>query len=466
MKTKSALLVILFMGLSFISGTAYAQPVVVTTIGNYTATPGQHLYMPVSVTNFTNIETVSLSLLYNPAVLSFTGDTLPNPALGVGTYLINSPIAGVVNIAWFSLIPVTLAGTAVLYKLKFTCNSGSCNLTWDTLMSGNCEYTDYDTDIIPALFINGTVAVSSPPPLFDINGNVTAGSSTFDAGKIEFYKWDSLNTCFQLQDSTGVDSSGAYSFNNILPGTYILKVIPDVTSAFYSTYLPTYFGDTPYWASADTLSTSQLNNPYNIHLVHIIGPMPGAGSIAGTVTNGLKFYSTGNPAANVEILLTNLSDQVLAVSYSNSSGQFSFDNLAWGSYKLRAEVTLILSTPMVLSLSPANPDIQNLNFHITANGIVTGLPGKTAEPQFLLNNLFPNPALDLIYIEITSDKATHISFEIYNLSGQMQIRQDRIIRRGYQKINMNTGGLRPGLYSLHLLTAEGTIYIRKFSITR
>ena len=128
---------------------------IVTTVGTAFACPGAEVVIPVTVTNLEEVAAISLTLGYNPASLVYTGYQNLNPQFDASDVLINA-YPGYWGFSWYSLTPVNLLyGT--LLDLVFTYTGGYTDLAWDLTTSGNCEYNDFNGDVLPAVYNDGWV---------------------------------------------------------------------------------------------------------------------------------------------------------------------------------------------------------------------------------------------------------------------------------------------------------------------
>ena len=128
--------------LFILSQTVLSQNAPVTTAGSVLDAVTGPVSIPVTVYNFEDIGSITLTLLYDPAIITFTGGSA-NPALS--SMVINSTTPGEVVIGWYSISGgVTLPGISELCELNFIYSSGTTTLSWDnTSNSGTaCEYTD------------------------------------------------------------------------------------------------------------------------------------------------------------------------------------------------------------------------------------------------------------------------------------------------------------------------------------
>lgn len=523
-------------------GISYSQ--VICSLGNYSAVPGQQISVPIRVNNFTNLGSMSLTILFDPNVLTYNGNSYWDPSL-TGTYFSNG-ITGKFILSWYAMAPHTIADTAIVGTMDFTYNTGTTAIVFDIWTPAACEISDELGVTLPTTYINGSVTGGGPTPAcsnsfsiatgptlsitvfatavnaspiynymwdfgdgttsagaqlgayhtyatlgtytitlttFGFNLCVATSSSTLtltscnvfgfvyahnnlclEIGMIEFYEYDTITSNYNFYDS--LTFSNNYFLAGFTQGGYLLKVTPGDSSYSILNCVPTYSGDTPFWDCGTTIHPCGTLGPYHIHMAQIVGTTPGPGNIGGTINMLLKQTNSGVPAEGVEILLTTLSDSILAIDYSDNTGGFHFNNLAYGTYKLRAEITTVHCTPIIITLSPSNPSDTNIIFNITPGGIILGLPDNTADLPFTIVRVFPNPANDRLSIEVNGVNQTNFRTEIYNLIGQMVISQDNIFENGSKLVSLNTESLKTGSYFLSLKTADGHALRRNLIICR
>lgn len=203
-------LILKFIPLLFIlalPGLQQAQPIA-TTAGTVTSCPGE-IAVPINVTNFNGVGAISLMLNYPNTVLTYVGYQNLNAALTTGYLIVNSTGSKVI-ISWASTTPANI-GTGTLMQLRFNAVPGSGGLNWDTSITGNCEYSDANGNILPATFTNGTVTINQPPLINTQPINMTAlvGQNTsFSIGAI------ATGIIYQWQISTNGGSSYSNLSNN------------------------------------------------------------------------------------------------------------------------------------------------------------------------------------------------------------------------------------------------------------
>lgn len=168
-------------------------PKITTTAATISGCPGNTLVVPVNVQRFIDVASFSLTLNYNPAVLTFSGFQSLHSNLSGANILINAANNSVL-MTCYSTTPITI-GDNLLVELLFTGVPGSSALNWNTLMPGACEYVTLDGTNIFTNFVNGIVTVHQPPLINTHPANKTiyiGGSTTFSvsaSGTSLGYQW-------------------------------------------------------------------------------------------------------------------------------------------------------------------------------------------------------------------------------------------------------------------------------------
>jgi PKD repeat protein len=180
-----------------------AQNSPVTTAPVKTACPGSVIAIPVSVTGFSNIGSISLTITYNPAVLTYVSasNTSGFPGMSFGHGIAGKVIIG----GYSSSSAVNFPDNTTLFTITFNYLGGTTALTWFD-NGGSCEYGDFPDynalNDIPysTYYINGQVG-----PAFGVD---------FAADNL----YPSINQTVMLSDLTTGSSTG---WNwSITPGTY------------------------------------------------------------------------------------------------------------------------------------------------------------------------------------------------------------------------------------------------------
>lgn len=165
--------------------------VIVTTATTTTACPGTDVVVPVTVTDFYNVASVSLALNYDESILQYVTYQNVNP--GFVEPLLN-PGTGMFMFSWYNVTPLSL-GDATLFELVFHYTAGTGNMNWNLSVPGFCEYTNLDAAVMAATFVDGTVTSSEVIPSIVSNPVETGGfvgdpaSFTASANNAVSYQW-------------------------------------------------------------------------------------------------------------------------------------------------------------------------------------------------------------------------------------------------------------------------------------
>ncbi|MCX6269971.1 MAG: PKD domain-containing protein [Bacteroidetes bacterium] len=299
-----------------------------------------------------------------------------------------------------------------------------------------------------------------------IIGQVSADNSFLDSGLAYLYELDSATNLLFVVDSVQIDSIGMYLFEVLDYGIFYVKAEPSPNSLYYTSHIPTYYGNTIFWGSALPIDATQIVNPYNIDLVPVLGPIQGNGLISGQVTNGgQKILSNGTPAPDVEVLLINSNDEPVGMIYSDNQGFFAFESLGMGTYKVYAEVTGLNTNPAQVTLSGTNPTWNNISVVITPTGVINGIHESKTE-TLQARNLYPNPASSAAYLEFNLNGSSSVEVNVSNLVGEKVLTTQYDLSSGNHRITIPVEGLPSGQYFVSLKTRNGNDLVRKLTIVR
>ncbi|MBE0642223.1 MAG: hypothetical protein IH599_09310 [Bacteroidales bacterium] len=180
---------------------------VLTSLPSHILCPNDSVILPVQVSNFNNVSSISLSLLYDPLYVDFLGYQDVNAALQNGLFLVND-VGTQIKIAWFSINPIFI-DTGVMLKLRFRYLTGYGTLIWDTVSPGGCQYGNATGATMPALFtgayLSANGAVMQQPQADTIMAGDTA---SFGIQALEVH-WRINGR--RIQDRDGLMSSTAFS---------------------------------------------------------------------------------------------------------------------------------------------------------------------------------------------------------------------------------------------------------------
>jgi PKD repeat protein len=262
-------LIIAILSGCFTAMVAVAQNAPVTIAPVKSACPGSQVIIPVTVTGFANIGSVSLTLKFNPAVLTWASasNTAGFPGLAFG-----HNIPGKVVISGWANSGITYPDNTVLFTLTLNYLGGSSALTWYDVGS-TCEYTGYPgyftlNDIpFSSYYINGQVG-----PLLDVNFvadnilpevNQTVTFSDLTTGNPTAWSWTISPSGYQFVNSTSANSQNPQvQFTVNGPYTVALTAIKEGCSITKSLTNYIHSGISGLWTG---ITSAEWNTPSNWH---------------------------------------------------------------------------------------------------------------------------------------------------------------------------------------------------------
>lgn len=258
-----------------------------------------------------------------------------------------------------------------------------------------------------------------------------------------------LNAVDSLATSPGTPWA-FYQFNNKPAGNYYVKarVAPGTTNPGL---VPTYHQASAMWNTATQINHTGGSSIYkHIHLISGT-PTTGPGFIGGNVSLGAgKGTSAG--IANQLVLLRDGSNNVVASTYTDANGDYSFGSLANGTYSIYPEEMNYQTIPSAAMVIGAGVNTYNyVDFEKNSNTIKP----KTSAVKDVVNNLFsiyPNPTKGQVNISWKETIKGDVQIMITDIAGRVVNRTETTVASTTQ-IHLNN--LNQGIYFIKINTAKG-----------
>ncbi|MBN3035586.1 MAG: T9SS type A sorting domain-containing protein, partial [Bacteroidales bacterium] len=294
---------------------------------------------------------------------------------------------------------------------------------------------------------------------FNLGGTVYAGNFPIDEGFAYLYRVENG----QIIDvfASFIHEYGYYDFFQLEEGTYILKAELSPNSPLYNLYIPTYYVSVPNWINASVINLQSNIWNADVHMIPISGASPGSGTIAGEIHKDGSGMPESFPVQHVEILLMDAQGQMLSCEYTDTHGSFIFPELAYGTYTVMAEVTGKYSSPAYVTIDEDHPSVTDILFIITGNEITLATGEGLSATGDWVGRIFPNPASDMVMIEIAPVRAENVSFVLVDQRGQTAMESIRDCGSGNQVVALDVSGLKAGLYTLVIRDDRGALSVRK-----
>jgi len=298
----------------------------------------------------------------------------------------------------------------------------------------------------------------STPLYFNIGGHAFTGDhpinnpvNTGDTGVAYLYKL--FNNYIIASDTTTFTYLGYYSFPNLLPGDYIVKIALTSGSANAKNYIPAYYLHELYWQQSQLLSLTNANVfDFNVELTRSNDSLSGTGKISGRV----GYYTQISGVYNLfpsEVLLLDSLKHPITYTLSDASGNFSFSGLPFGSYLLFVESTGKFSKFTPVRISAQNPETDSIIVEIYDHS-VTGI-GEIPQGIAVGGLPFPNPTEGKVNISFTVDRRADVITSVTSLQSVTLLRNTANLGPGSHTLTNDLSGFPPGIYILIVSTPEG-----------
>lgn len=297
---------------------------------------------------------------------------------------------------------------------------------------------------------------------YNFGGHVFAGYFPIDLAYAYLYRMEDEDMI--PVDTALIDTLGFYYFYQKPEGKYVVKASPHPNSSKYLSFLPTYFGNELQWQNAGIINLTGENWEYDVHLIEVQALMQGTGNISGSTVYIDSIYEVIDEAVNIELFLLDENQQVCRCNYSNSEGDFFFTELPFGNYTLQPEVPGIECEPVELTISEVEPDISDILIKIKTQEITFDIDENYSDYLELSGGIYPNPADQIINVDLSIKKPASYSIEIYNQVGNCLISHHERSGAGLHTIPLNISKLRKGMYFLRITTEDRKSIVEKLVV--
>ncbi len=288
------------------------------------------------------------------------------------------------------------------------------------------------------------------PDYFHIGGFIYTGNfpinnpdPTGDTAIVYLYRYHDDNNVMSM-DTSEVTELGYFHSLFLLEDHYLIKVRLTNGSANAPYFFPAYFGDKKRWQHTPPLFLTDTSHyDVNVHLEEIPDSEGGVGAIKGAVSHHSS-TDARIPAHDSQILVFNSNDQAVAYAYSNENGEFTFENLALGTYTLYAESTGLFTEPVTITLGETNPTAFDVQLELFETDVTS--VNDLAGTELAKLEVFPNPASDRIFID--AELSGDLLITINDLAGREILAINRQQADGQTAIDISA--LTKGIYFLQV----------------
>lgn len=301
--------------------------------------------------------------------------------------------------------------------------------------------------------------------------NNAAGKAALDSGMVILIRYNPLTNNYKQIDSVSFGQGGAFAFNNVTPGQYLLLAVANAKK--YPLALPTYTGDTIEWKVAKVLDL--VNNTSGISInVREIKVLTGPGFITGIVLkqDGSKNKTTGagSPLKGILVsLIDNSNNKAIKYDVTDQTGTFKFEKIPYGNYRVYADLTGIpvdsVNFLNYYTITPTDSAYDDLTVWVDSTSIT--FEKKSATGISELNSLaswsiYPVPASDKFFVALENKNAeTRITVSVSDLNGREVLSEETQIRNGHNVLRFGAGALNNGVYFIRLYGANRELILQR-----
>jgi hypothetical protein len=289
-----------------------------------------------------------------------------------------------------------------------------------------------------------------------INGYVFSDTLQSIKGRVIAYAITNEPGQFEEKGSSQIDANGFYNIAGLDPGMYLVQAVLDPNTSGAALYLPTYHLSTTDWEKADPhVLPNMLPVTTDIYLVRKQG-LQGSGIIAGNITDPHQIMTDGSEARNggglVDVIILLHDEQGTPVDYDVTvdGGEYRFENLPFGTYRLKFDIAGIPSPEVWVTLTANDPVIQQVNFIVDTGSVSTDDQSRPEEIQ-----LYPNPVRYAVNTVIPGLTSTY-EIRVIDLQGKVIHAGSGKNYEGILTIDVST--YPSGMYQVHIVNGHQLYY--------
>ena len=361
-------------------------------------------------------------------------------------------------------LPVSINNINALYNTEYYVESNGQTINYDgyTIVLFARFYAEAGqsyhlkiaiADISDAALDSGVFLESMIVGNQTISGTVQQNGVELQQSTIEIFGLNTDSTAANLVATAITDDAGAYIFDNIEVGNYVIRITPN--AALYPDLFPEYFNDAYVWSDAAIISLPCANFETGLMLAPVLD---GTNTIGGTIETGnIGGKMSASTLENVAVWLMNsLDNSPIALSYTDLDGNYLFENIPNGNYVVKVDITgLMLDSVYSISLE-GNNNLLNLDYLVSdklifISDVVTNL--NTASS--LTFKAFPVPFSDKLNIVI-DDNSDFNAIQLRDINGKL-IWSENSSTYFTENVTVNTGNIEKGIYFIELMGKRGSV---------
>lgn len=247
-------------------------------------------------------------------------------------------------------------------------------------------------------------------------------------------------------DDANIDTLGYYYFYRKPAGDYRVLARLLLEDPNYGAFSSTYYPNNAYWEEAEVIHLYETSWEFDINMVlqQSDGSTNGPGKISGTI-----IQVDGKPyAADVDVIVFDENMESVVHYPTNEFGQFSFENLEYGTYILYPQIIGMTTKPIEITINADNTTHEDIEISIEDGYISSAInEALISEESF---RFYPNPASSLINIQFNTTGNKNIETRISDISGRIVFDESaKLISSDYSN-TLTVGNWQNGYYILEV----------------
>jgi len=305
------------------------------------------------------------------------------------------------------------------------------------------------------------------PDYYKLGGQAFIGSTpinnpyhTGDTGVAILYR-QRTDMSLVAVDTNIFYEHGYFWFSDMMELPYVIKVGLTEGSEHYDEVVPSYYPSMMTWQDAASVMLDEDMFENHTSLMEVMELESGPAGIRGRILDDRRWDPVQSYRfTDVPVILTDMLSQPLSWTKANENGQFSFNNIAYGSYLVYADLTGMYSLPESVVLNEDIPIADSIYIEMS----LTPLLG-IQEPDlrlFDIVSIYPNPAQHIINLNVSTEEKINIEVMVYNQLGQQMLGENHMLYLGDNKLEINISQLPESIYFLRMQALNGTPLMKTF----
>ncbi|MEM1127265.1 MAG: carboxypeptidase regulatory-like domain-containing protein [Bacteroidota bacterium] len=296
-----------------------------------------------------------------------------------------------------------------------------------------------------------------PPSLDGVAGGRVEGQVTgVDGTILEEAQVLALTPAGDLVGATTPSREGLYGLSNLEPGPYyILAVAPG--------YLPSYNGRGDDWESVEPLTVRSLVEVGSIPLDFRLEQLPSVEG-SGVLSGQIQMATDATSVRGAVVSLHYTDGSMVAVTFSDLSGGYSFPNLAPDTYLLRAMKVGLNTQVQTVEVNGQMDDsgngrtVEDVRMAPDTDSATSTEAPLDLPREVTLGTAYPNPFNPTTTIPFTLPETGAVTLQVYDALGQrVATLVDEVRPAGAHTVRFEGLDLPSGLYLYRLSTPQRTL---------